>query len=282
MTTLIEQLEPIQRLTRDLKKAATTLSAGEARFLVDAYYSMQDQRIRTNNQIRALSESGEPHSVIAWYAKQSEQLEKSVQRALDAYSNSQPLGQWARSIVGIGPVISAGLLAHIDVTKPTAGHVWAFAGYDPTKAWEKGQKRPWNAALKTLCWKAGESFVKVQSRDGDFYGKLYAERKAFETETNAGGGYADQAKSILSAKRFGKDTEAFGHYTAGHLPPAHIHARAKRYAVKLFLAHYHAIGHFIETGKCPPKPWVIEHGGHAHVIDPPNMDMIEGFATAWQ
>src|SRR5713226_1917918 len=108
-------LEPIQRLTRDLRDASITLSTDEARFLVDAYYQMQENRKRSYNQERALDESEEPHTVIGWLAEQSGSLERQILRALDAYATSKPIGQWARSIIGIGPVISAGLLAHINL-----------------------------------------------------------------------------------------------------------------------------------------------------------------------
>jgi hypothetical protein len=54
------------------------------------------------------------------------------------------------------------------------------------------------------------------------------------------------------------------------LPPAHIHARAKRYAVKLFLAHYQQVAYELHFGKKPPNPYPIEILGHAHMIDPPN------------
>jgi hypothetical protein len=44
------------------------------------------------------------------------------------------------------------LLARIDIVKaPTAGHIWRYAGLDPTVRWNKGEKRPWNAGLKVLC-----------------------------------------------------------------------------------------------------------------------------------
>lgn len=281
MTTLIETLDAVDKLTKDLKTASVTLSKDEARFLVDAYYTMQEQRIRTANQVRALSESGEPHSVIQWYLGQSETLENQVKRALDAYSGASPLGCWARSICGIGPVISAGLLAHIDVTKPTVGHIWRFAGLDPTVKWEKGQKRPWNASLKTLCWKMGESFVKVQNNDADVYGKMYAARKQLEAAKNAEHAYKDQAAAMLAAKRIGKETGAYKAYSEGELPDGHLHARAKRYAVKMFLSHYHAVGHFLATGRVAPRPWIIEFGGHAHMKYPPNLEMVPGLREAY-
>jgi hypothetical protein len=267
-------LTPVLRLTRDLRSAAKILSDDEARFLVDAYYSMQEDRIRAAHQKRALSENNEPADVMAWLFDQREVLEKQVARALDAYSGANQVGTWMRSIVGIGPVIAAGLLAHIDITKaPTAGHIWRYAGLDPTQSWEKGQKRPWNARLKTLCWKIGESFVKVSNNENDVYGKVYKERKELETAKNEAGEFAEQAKATLAKKKFGADTQAKKYYEQGKLPPAHIHARAKRYAVKLFISHLQHVWWEVATGEKPPKPYVLTHMGHAHYIEPPNWPM---------
>jgi hypothetical protein len=270
-----EFLESIQRLSRDLKNAAITLSDQEARYLVDIYYASQRDRIRSAHQARTLTENGEPHDVLGWLFSQRETLEKQVARALDAYSASKVPGIWARSIVGIGPIIAAGLLAHIDITKaPTVGHIWRFAGLDPTVKWDKGTKRPWNGALKRLCWLIGESFVKVSNNENDFYGKIYKARKEQEIAKNEAGDFAEQARAALAAKRFGADTEARKHYEAGRLPPARIHLRAERYAVKLFLSGFHHVAYETHFGEPPPKPYIISHGGHAHYIGPPNWPMV--------
>ena len=214
----------------------------------------------------------EPHDTIAWLFQQEQTLENQIRRALDAYSGSQPAGVWARSVVGIGPVIAAGLLAHIDITRaPTVGHIWRYAGLDPTSTWDKGTKRPWNASLKRLCWIIGESFVKVCNNPNDVYGKLYQRRKEQETLRNEAGAYAEQAAASLLAKRFGDQTEAKKHYLAGKLPPARIHLRAERYAVKIFLSHLHHVMYELANGEPPAKPYVLDHhGGHAHYIAPPN------------
>ena len=91
-------------------------------------------------------------------------------------------------------MIAAGLEAHIDITRaPTVGHIWRYAGLDPTCEWRKGEKRPWNASLKTLCWKIGESFVKVSGKEKSLYGRLWKERKELEEKRNAAGEFADQA-----------------------------------------------------------------------------------------
>lgn len=132
------QLEPIEKLTKDIiKGGAGTLSSTGARFLVDAYYQMQENRKRSDNQVRSMIDSGEPDEILQWFAKQNADLENQVKRALDAYSAASPVGQWARSQKGIGPVITAGLLAHIDIKQaPTVGHIWSFAGLDPTVQWK--------------------------------------------------------------------------------------------------------------------------------------------------
>ena len=269
-----EAPEVVRRLRRDLVKAASTLSVDEARYLVDAYYAMQEYRKAAGNQVRALAESEEPHGVIQWLFDQNTTVEKQILRALDSWTDTLPAARWAKSICGIGPVISAGLAAHIDVSRSaTVGHIWRFAGLDPTVEWKKGEKRPWNAGLKTLCWKIGESFVKVSGNDADFYGKLYIQRKQYEQQRNDSGALADQAAQKLERFKIGKETDAYKAYAIGKLPPAHIHARAKRWTVKLFLAHYHHVAWTLATGTAPPKPYVISILGHADMILPPNFPM---------
>ena len=148
--------------------------------------------------------------------------------------------------------------------------MWRFAGLDPTLTWEKGQKRPFNAALKVLAFKIGESFVKVQNNDKDVYGKLFVQRKAFEAARNERGELADQAVAKLAKFKIGKDTDAYKAYSVGKLPPAHIHARARRWTVKLLLAHTWEEMYRRHYGKAPPLPYPVSHLGHAHKIERPN------------
>jgi len=259
-------LTPVARLKRDVAAVASGMSGHEARFLVDAYYQMQEDRLRAQGRLRALSEA-EPNAVLSWLEDQSSVLESQIKRALDKYTDGHPVGRWLKEITGIGPVIAAGLLAHIDITRcPTAGHIWRYAGLDPTSTWEKGEKRPWNASLKVLCFKAGECFVKVQNNENDVYGKLYRQRKDLEIAKNEAGAFAEQAAKALAGKKYDKSTEAYKAYASGKLPPAHIHARARRYAVKIFLSHLHAYWYEVATGNAAPKPYAIAILGHAHMI----------------
>jgi len=272
-TTTINTQDRVGCLDREVENAASTLSAGEARYLVEVYYTIQEHRKAVANRVRELAESKEPHRVIAWLHDQNETLEKQIGRALDSWTDTIPPARWAKSITGIGAVISAGLAAHIEITRcSTVGRIWRFAGLDPTQEWEKGKRRPWNAALKCLCWRIGESFVNVSGREDDFYGHLYLQRMKQEKEANDAGKFADQARGKLERCNIGRDSEDFGWYSAGKLPPAHIQSRAKRWAVKLFLAHYHHVAWTLATGTEPARPYAISILNHTDFIKPPKFD----------
>lgn len=284
----------VQRLSRDLAKAGATLSDTEARFLVDSYYTVQDDRIRSAAQMRALAKTGEPNELFDWLTTQSSVLEKQIVRALDKYTEAHMMGSWMREIYGIGPILAAGILANISmrhwrcvgtgkhackegepctagcglITVETAGHIWRYAGLDPTQKWEKGQKRPWNASLKTLCWKIGQSFMKMAGNENCFYGKLYLERKQYEIARNERGENTHLAKEL--SQKVGRSTEAYKHLSQGKLPPGQIDARARRWAVKIFLSHLHAEWYRRLFKIEPPKPFAISILGHAHMIEARN------------
>lgn len=272
-TSADDFMRPALKLGRDLAKAAETLSDTEARFLVDAYYMMQQGRIRAAHRTRTLTESNEPHEIIGWLLVQNETLENQIKRALHVYAKAHQIGRWMLSIVGIGPVISAGLMAHIDIRRAkTCGDIWNFAGLNPGVAWGKGERRPWNAQLKSLCaFKLGESFVKVSNHKDALYGHIYRTRKDEYVAANERGEYADQAAEILKGKKFGKTTEAYKAYIEGRLPKAHVHARARRVAVKLFLSHLFARWFELEYGTAAPRPYAIAILNHGHYIEPPPM-----------
>lgn len=267
----VELDESVQRLNKDLREAAVLLSDAESRYLVDAYYQVQELRKAAFNQAGALAGGGEPNRLLAWYANQAWTLERQIFRAMDRYTDVYRIGRWSKSILGIGPVLSAGLMAHIDIEKAeTTAAIWRFAGLDPTVRWEKGCKRPWNAQLKTLCWKIGESFCKVSGKPDSLYGQAYRERKAEEQARNERYEFANQAADKLERFNIGKDTDAYKWYSVGKLPPAHIDQRAKRWAVKLFLSHWHEIAYEAHFGNPAPAPYAIAHMEHAHYQHPPN------------
>jgi hypothetical protein len=295
-------------LSKELLKAGSNLKKEEGRFLVDRYYQLQDDRIKSEGQLRSLYKGEEwndhlkealknPTTILEWTHSVNAQLEHQIKRALGKFTENNFMGKWAKEQIGVGEILSAVLLVYIDIEQaPTVGHIWSYAGYDPTREWEKGKKRPHNADLKKLCWKLGESFVKVKANPADIYGKIYAERKALEIKKNMQGDFAEQAKKELPKYKAEKDTRvwysgmvtakaykdflkkketnsspALKPATVGEgegihmLSPGHIHARAKRYAVKHFLSDWHEIAYQDHYKKERPLPFSIAQLGHAHI-----------------
>lgn len=348
----------IEKLTSDLKQAAAGMTRDEARFLVKNYYIVQDQRKRSDSQTNSMETGSQ---VLHYLSDISSGIEKQVKALLDIYTDNQEIGRWMKAIDGIGPVISAGFIAHIDISRvKSVGQIYQFAGLNPECEWlgkeraenlmktilaetdapgqndwlsaendenlalaelinnyqpaedstsaedkfflrlkdltgrgyryllensydEDGKfskkkltsalaKRPYNADLKTLCWKVGQSFMKVSNKPNDVYGKIYKERRLLETERNERLEFADQAEAVLKKKKFDKSTEAYKFYSVGKLPPAHILARAERYAVKFFLSHLFTVWYTLHNGIEPPKPYVLEHLGHVDYVAPPYFD----------
>jgi hypothetical protein len=220
------------------------LKSHEIAEMVELYYDVQGLRIAHANKDRT-----EPPSELAqWLDFWDHVGETVIQGALKRWlesSESPPEAKWAFDQIGIGPVLASGLSAHIDVAKANSvSSIWKFAGLAPGFDRKvKGTKLPYNARLKTLCWKLGESFVKVSGKEGATYGHLYSEFKAEEIRRNEAGAYKQAAARELTAKKFKvEDSVTKKRLLAGMLSDAHLHARAKRRAVKIFLSHYYVQG----------------------------------------
>lgn len=129
-------------------------------------------------------------------------------------------------------------------------------------------RRPYNARVKTMFWNIGKSFVRTSGRDNSFYGKLYVDRKAREVTRNEAGDYAELAAQTLEERNI-VNRKLRETYEAGRLPAGRIDLRAMRWAVKLFLAHWHGVAFEERYGTEPPLPYPVVHLGHGHVIERP-------------
>jgi len=304
-------MDVLERLNKSLKSAATSLTREEVRFLVKMYYLTQEHRKQYASQARTSEEVGEPNALNLWFFDNVRFLESDLKKVMDNFSSSYKITNWLRSIVGIGPVISSGLVANFDITiAKTAGQFERICGLDPTRKWyskaeaekmaklsieeiseimnvhpsyfngitkiaSRISKRPWNSGLKSLViYKLGESFVKSKNKEGSFYGPLYDKYKKEITEKNEAKEYADQAEVYI--KKIGKDKEAYKFYKEGTLPPAHVHARARRKTVKIFISHLHHTMYLDYYGTPPPIPYIFTKSTHRHFIEPPSFGGFEG------
>ncbi len=273
----MKRADHTHRLNREQVLAAAALTAPEIRCLVTNYYDAQDMRKRGDMQIRHLGSKDDPYGLLDYWAETQANLEKDVEKMLGKYAQGHPVGQWALTQYGVGSVITAGLLAHIDIEEaPTVGHIWRYAGLDPTSKWEKGERRPYNAELKQLSWHIGQCFLKTSNNEQSFYGKIYRRQKELVVERNEAGKYAERAKTFRTLSSDVKKT-----LKQGKLPASNLDAQARRYAVKIFLSHLHAIWYWHHYKQAPAKPFAISVLGHAHEIIIPNTEMFPGFAEAY-
>ncbi len=258
---------------------AANLSNAEARFLVSDYYFCQEMRKRADMQIRHLGDkvSVANAPVLQWTANQAAEWEKAVQFALGQYAKASRVGFWMLEQYGVGPVIAAGMLAHLDIERaPTAGHFWSFSGLNPAQKWEKGQKRPYNAEMKQLCYHLGECIKRTYKAKNSFYGPIYASRKKFVQERNETGHNAERAKTFRTTS-----AEVRKKLAAGMLPDGNLDRQACNYVAKIFLSHLHAVMYWDRYNQPPPKPFAISILGHAHEIRIPRLDLFPGFEEAY-
>jgi len=189
--------------------------------------------------------------LLTRYKRDEEGKAKDIQHQ----SKEHPIYPWLIDVRGIGPVLAGGLLALIgDIGRfDTVSKLWAYAGMHvidgKAPKLERGKRANWNSTLRTLCWKLGESFVKA----GGQYRELYDAYKK-----------RDRAKhpEKLNSGRKSRKGKAIWMYTDGH-----IHARAKRYAVKILLSHLWEYWRLFE-GLAVREPYAIEVLGHTGKIEP--------------
>lgn len=384
------------------------------RYLVDTYYQIQKLRKVRDNQLRAVMQGkdGEGFETSMFIATEIRNIENSIKSMIDYYTDLIPVCYWAKSNLGIGPIISAGLYARLDISKATsAGSFWSYCGlndnktpwlgvekakavikeclqenekklqiiidmlqeaiendkkfktafnkfvsskckllegksaeedeimteelftdfirndsdfqsllagigirtiadivsaailkvYDPTiilscdfnliaihekvnrkpsqlfegacnqRKSEKGKRKPYitknvlekfmakppyNKELKTLCYNIGECIKKQCNKEKALYGRMYKDRKAYETAKNERLEYKDQAEKALREKNF-TNKDVIECYKSGKLTAGHIDMRSCRYAVKMFLSHFYEMYYLAEFGETPRTPYVL-------------------------
>jgi hypothetical protein len=193
-------------------------------------------------------------------------IDEIVKRPLSRFSNQTTAGTWAQSQVGIGPVLSSGLISYVDIKKaPTVTTLWRYSGLDPSFE----SKETFNGELKSLCWKIGSSFSKNSSNSDCFYGKLYLKDKERRNQKNNQGLYADKAKQILDNLPY-KYRSDKAILSQGKLSHKQIDAQARRFAVKIFLSHYHTIAYYEQYGTHAVRPSYITINGDKEYVEIPN------------
>ena len=165
-------------------------------------------------------------------------------------------------------LVEASQLANVNLDSVTR-FAKLYAKDEKTITWVSLTKAlarcPWNARLKVLCWKLGDSFCKCSGKPHSFYGMIYKNEKMRRVGIDSEGGYKQLAEDTMKVKVF-SDAAVKKLYKSGHLPAGRLELQARRKAVKLFLNHWWEVAYESHYHKTPPDPWIIAHGGHTDVI----------------
>lgn len=258
---------------------ASKLSNAEARFVVSDYYAAQEARKRADMQLRHLGDKASQGNfpLLNYTANVNVEVERTILKGLQKFAEASTVGRWILAQHGVGPVIAAGMLAHLDITRaPTAGHFWSYSGQNPAQEWKAGEKRPYNAAMKQLVFHLGECVKRTYKSPNSFYGALYRSRKDLLEARNETGFNAERAKIFVT-----KSAEVRATLKLGKLPAGNLDRQACNFAAKIFLSHLHAVMYWDHYGKAPPKPFGIAILGHAHEIKIPHVDMFPGLEEAY-
>jgi rubrerythrin len=182
-----------------------------------------------------------------------------------------PIWGWLTAIHGIGPHTAAKLLAQIDdpAKFATISKLWRFAGYavidgeidKPTK----GTLLPYNRRLKSELYLMAENFVRHQT---PLYSAVYYEEKGRQQGLHPTpicikcGGIATQRGQSWVCP----ECKASGRSI--NFTPLHLHVRALRKTIKVFLSHLWL--KWREADGLPiSAPYAIAHlPEHTHMIEP--------------
>ena len=258
---------------------ADKLTEAEVRLVVSNYYASQDARKRVDMQLRHLGDKAIPENfkLLNHFGVGSTELERTFFRSMERFAETRPVGRWILAQHGIGPVIAAGMIGHLDIEKaPTVSHFWRFSELDPSMKWEKKQKRPYNAAMKQLCYHLGECIKRTYKAEDSFYGQFYSKRKGLLVSRNDAGYNAERAKTFRT-----NSAEVKKLLAQGKLPAGNLDRQACNYVAKIFLSHLHAVMFWDKYHKAPPRPYGIAILEHAHEIKIPRIDMFPGFDEAY-
>jgi len=122
------------------------------RTLVEIYYDFQDQRIITNNRIgmnkqrNAITDAQLKQYKVFDILANAEQFEKDVKKVLEVEIKKHKIWkEYLALIQGVGPIISAGLLAYInDIGKfENISRLWQITGFGMNTFCKKCKKPTW-------------------------------------------------------------------------------------------------------------------------------------------
>ena len=86
--------EALDEFTKDMRKSAKLLGRQGARYLVDFYYQIQENRKNCDSRVREAQGTGEPSQLLQWTSDVMLAVEKNVKSALGVFAKEYRIGRW--------------------------------------------------------------------------------------------------------------------------------------------------------------------------------------------
>ena len=180
-----------------------------------------------------------------------------------------PVWNWMESIKGLAAgSLSAQLLARIDNIGAfsTVSKLWRFSGWavinGEAERNKKGETSHFDRKLKAVCWNIADQFIKQQT---PVYVDIYYEEKERQRRLHPEPLCRDCGAVVMQKGQNWRCPENGNHKTM--FTPAHLHNRAIRKMIKIFLQHLWVQWRKAE-GLPVSKPYVVAILGHTNVVEP--------------
>lgn len=232
-------------------------------FLVDAALAIEHVRVGIQVRHSHLGLQGRVDPETEEVLRRLKENEEYVDDRVAELIQQHPAYPWFSRVKGVGKENIGKVVGLVDITKaPMVSSLWKFCGYSvengkAPKRVKGGGKLSYNSQLRSMCWRLATSLMKAGGHYYDYYVAKKDEEVARLT--------AQGVKIVPASKLPKKDGKVYE--PEGMISEGHIHNRALRRMIKLFLSHLWHVWREAEGLPTRP-PYVFEHLGHTHIIDP--------------
>lgn len=244
-------------------------------FLVRTQLAIEKIRVATQVRNTHLHHHNQNDPICEELQDMLKDAENFVNRNIAEIMEAHPAAPWFSRVNGIGYENIAKVIGLIRI-KPdpedpqkkyakTISSLWKFAGMhtENGKAPKavRGKKLEFNKQLRSMAWRIGRSLCRARGAYYEYYLKQKAQYRIK---------LLDKGVKIIPATELPykmRGSRKIRYEPKGIISIGHLDNMAKRKMIKLFLANLWLVWREAE-GLPITEPWVIAHGGHAHIIDP--------------
>lgn len=180
--------------------------------------------------------------VMQAVAIQIDTMKTDIEKIVRKTTKQHPMwGAFFSKIKGVGELYAGFVLGKIPARKfPYPSKMYKFVGLSPPSVY--GGKKTYNRGIKRILYIIGMNFLKQKNKYSTFYYKWYME-----------------------------EMEKLEHPEKFNNPPKnrmHVHLRAMRKMLKMFLGHYYEVYFRTILGIEAPKPYFVERGFKEYYVPP--------------